>query len=375
MQSPQQILAIALKQASSHLAKPLIDDTEVIRKVSFVSRNIQNRAGVRLLLSCLLAKIHKPDVDIRKPYTEIGGIDSYSGRTYDEAYVSQFITENDLPCNSTTAFLTPALRNRNSVLTPDLNLVGRPAAIYQYALDLLTAVHSSQVAADKLLAEVIRHLLIFRDERKQRLTSMLDELKASHDSVPLSAESIISLIEKHLSLRGASRLPVLVVAAAYSTVSDYLKERILPLESHTAADQQTGALGDLQITVLDDDEIITSYEMKTNPVTTLDIDHALQKIVDRGRNIDNYIFITTAHIQIEVQEYARSMYEQTGGIEFVILDCIGFLRHFLHLFHRLRLQYVETYQKLLLAESDSAVSQPLKEAFLALRRTAEANEI
>jgi DNA adenine methylase len=326
-------------------------------------------------LSCLLAKIHKPDVDIRKPYTEIGGSDSYSGRTYDEGYVSQFIAENDLPCNPTTAFLTPALRNRNSVLTPNLNLVGRPAEVYQYALDLLTAVHSNQVAADKLLAEVIRHLLIFRDERKHRLASMLDELKASHDSVPLSAEAIISLIEKHLSLRGASRLPVLVVAGAYSTVSDYLKERVLPLESHTAADQQTGALGDLQITVLDDDEIITSYEMKTNPVTTLDIDHALQKIVDRGRNIDNYIFITTAPIQSEVQEYARNMYEQTGGIEFVILDCIGFLRHFLHLFHRLRLQYVETYQKLLLAEPNSAVSQPLKEAFLALRRTAEANEV
>jgi len=375
MQSPQQILAIALKQASSHLAGPIIDDLEVVRKVSFLSRNIQNRAGVRLLLSCLLAKIHKPDVDIRKPYTEIGGSDSYSGRTYDEGYVSQFIAENDLPCNPTTAFLTPALRNRNSVLTPNLNLVGRPAEVYQYALDLLTAVHSNQVAADKLLAEVIRHLLIFRDERKHRLASMLDELKASHDSVPLSAEAIISLIEKHLSLRGASRLPVLVVAGAYSTVSDYLKERVLPLESHTAADQQTGALGDLQITVLDDDEIITSYEMKTNPVTTLDIDHALQKIVDRGRNIDNYIFITTAPIQSEVQEYARNMYEQTGGIEFVILDCIGFLRHFLHLFHRLRLQYVETYQKLLLAEPNSAVSQPLKEAFLALRRTAEANEV
>jgi hypothetical protein len=53
------------------------------------------------------------------------------------------------------------------------------------------------------------------------------------------------------------------------------------------------------------------------------------------------------------------------------LDCIGFLRHFLHLFHRLRKDFLEEYQRLLLHEADSAVSQGLKEAFLVLRQTAE----
>jgi DNA adenine methylase len=53
------------------------------------------------------------------------------------------------------------------------------------------------------------------------------------------------------------------------------------------------------------------------------------------------------------------------------LDCIGFIRHFLHLFHRLRAEYVEAYQTLLLAEPESAVPQPLKEAFLSLRHVAE----
>lgn len=80
---------------------------------------------------------------------------------------------------------------------------------------------------------------------------------------------------------------------------------------------------------------------------------------------------TTKPIDPEVQAYAISLYEQTGGIEFVVLDCISFLRHFLHLFHRLRMQFLDAYQALVLAEPDSAVSQPLKEAFLALRRAAE----
>jgi DNA adenine methylase len=39
------------------------------------------------------------------------------------------------------------------------------------------------------------------------------------------------------------------------------------------------------------------------------------------------------------------------------------------------MQFVEEYQKLLLAEPDSAVSQPLKEAFLALRQAVESIEV
>ena len=55
-----------------------------------------------------------------------------------------------------------------------------------------------------------------------------------------------------------------------------------------------------------------------------------------------------------------------------ILDCIGFLRHFLHLFHRLRTDFLDAYQELVLAQPESGVNQALKEAFLALRKAAQA---
>ncbi len=84
--------------------------------------------------------------------------------------------------------------------------------------------------------------------------------------------------------------------------------------------------------------------------------------------------MTTDEIDPRVQEYAKGIYDETGGIEVIILDCIGFLRHFLHLFHRIRMNYLEAYQNLVLNESHSAVSQPLKEAFLALRQAAESGE-
>lgn len=149
---------------------------------------------------------------------------------------------------------------------------------------------------------------------------------------------------------------------------------MLPLGGHNAADKQTGALGDVEITLLADDNVITCYEMKDKRVTINDINRALQKITGSGRRVDNYIFITTDIIDVEVKEYAAGMYDRTGGIEIVILDCIGFLRHFLHLFHRLRVQFLEEYQRFLLVEPESAVNRPLKEAFLALRQAAETAE-
>jgi hypothetical protein len=343
--------------------------------VRFISRNGQNRAGVRLLMSCLLAKLHHPQVDVRKPYTEIGTPDSFSGRTYDEQYLTAFILQHGLPCNTTTAYLTPALRNRNTTLTPDLNLVGRPPEVYTYTLQLLDDVYQGRVSAEDLFAETVRCLITLRDEQRLRMESLLSELQARGSEIPLPAEGIVTLIQQHLAIPKSSRLIVLVVAAAYRAAAANLGEHALPLRGHNAADKQTRALGDVEVALVGDNEVVTAYEMKDKRVTRNDIDAALGKVTEfyqqYARRIRNYIFITTEVIDRDVEDYAKTLYEQTGGIEFVILDCIGFLRHFLHLFHRLRMPFLEAYQELVLAEPDSAVGQPVKEAFLSLRRAAE----
>lgn len=366
-------LALAHKRASESIDAPIIGTAIVIGRVETIARSMQNRACARFILACTLAKVDRPDVDIRKPYTEIGDSDAYSGRTFDEAYISDFVTAHGLPCNSTTAFLTPAFRNRNVIITPEVNLVGRPPNVYQAAQQLLDDVHTGEVPASDLLAEMTRQLLIVRDERRQRMQSLLAALRTSKEETTLAAETIIILIEQHTRLPRSSRLPVLVVAAAYNVVQEKLGERCLPLESHNAADKQTGSLGDVDITLVDDDRVVTSYEMKTRRVTMGDIDIAVSKVANSKHRIDNYIFITTKPIDQEIKEYAATMHEQTG-VEVVVLDCIGFLRHFLHLFYRIRLQFLEAYQELVLAEPNSAVSQPLKEAFLALRHAAESSD-
>ncbi len=371
MPTPPEILASAFARAQNADEHALIDNAEVTRRIELVCRNLTNRALARVLLACALAKVYKPDVDIRKPYTQIGNPDAYSGRAYDETYITSFVFEHNLPCNQTTAFLTPALRNRNATLTVQTNLVGRPPTLYQAVLELLNDVHTQVISAEDLLAETMRWLLVVQAEKRKRMDALLVSLRSAEGAVPLSAEAIITLIAQHLQCRGASRLPVLIVAAAYKTAEAQLGERILPLQGHNAADRQTGTVGDVEITLVSDDNVVTGYEMKMKKVTREDVDIALQKIVARG--IQNYIFITTEAAEAEVQEYAASLYEATGGVEIVVLDCLSFLRYFLHLFYRLRSQYVDVYQSLVLAEPDSSVSQPLKEAWLALRQAAESD--
>ncbi|MHC5731756.1 MAG: DNA methyltransferase, partial [Nostoc sp.] len=112
--------------------------------------------------------------------------------------------------------------------------------------------------------------------------------------------------------------PVLIVAAAYQAASAYLGQSHLTLASHNAADEQTGALGDVEIILLNEENVITSYEMKMKKVTVDDINRAIQKIRNSRQNIDNYIFITTELIDQSVQEYASGIYEQIGGIEVVV---------------------------------------------------------
>ena len=368
------ILDKLLETASANPSKPFVRNKQIQVQIEYVCRQLSNRACTRLLMSCMLAKLDQTEIDVRKPYTEIGDNDSFSGRKYDEKYITHFVNENRLPLNSTTAFLTPAFRNLDRPLTTDIELIGRPRELYRTTLQILEDVYSKEVTAKAVLAEIIRILLIMRDEKLSRINTLLAGLKHTAAELILSSEEIVTLIDQHLKCKNSSRLPVLVVAAAYQSVEDKIGEYTLPLKSHNAADEQTGAFGDIEIYLENDEHVVTAYEMKDKKVLIDDIDRALEKIALANHRIDNYIFITTDVIDYNVQTYAAQVYERTSGTEIAILDCLGFLRHFLHFFHRSRIYFLEAYQGLVLNEPDSAVSQALKEAWLALRQVAESAE-
>lgn len=81
--SKQDILENLYNQANEDLNCSSIRLKDTGTKIGLICRCGLNKAPIRFLMSCLLAKIDRPDVDIRKPYTEIAGKDSFSGRHYD----------------------------------------------------------------------------------------------------------------------------------------------------------------------------------------------------------------------------------------------------------------------------------------------------
>ena len=372
MPSPYDVLETAFILAASAGEQPLVTDHTMLRSIRFVVECQSNQSGRRFLMACCLAKLLSPNIDIRKPYTEIGTQDAYSGRDIDQTYILSFATSHRLPVNVTTAFLTPAYRNRDAALTPDVTVVGRPKQLYVEILQLLDHVYRGRLAPQDLLAEVMRQLIEMRMARDARMAMLLAAVEPEAGALPLSSEGIVELLDQHLRSSKASRLPVLIVTAAYQAASNALQEAPLPLYAHNAADSQTRSLGDIQIVLTNDSQVVSAYEMKDKEVRLDDVEIALAKVLSNEARPDNYILITTKPILKEVTDYAASLYAQTGT-EFAVLDCIGFIRHFLHLFHRLRLKFLNTYQTLVLAEPESAVGQPLKEVFLSLRQLAEFN--
>ncbi|MDE3269300.1 MAG: restriction endonuclease, SacI family [Pseudomonadota bacterium] len=371
--SPHHVLEHFYDVAKSTHEVPQVKSAAVLRRIEYIVSCLENRACVRLLMSCMLGKIDRPHVDPREPYTKIGGSSSFSGRSYDEQYITPFINKCSLPCNSTTAFLTPALRNIDKPLTTDVALVGRPHRVYRNTLKLLEDVARGRETAENVLADTIRLLCSMRDERKKRIETLVSEVGKGRKGAPLSSEEIITLISQHLAHKNTSRLPVLLVAAAYTAAKNKIDVKVGELLPHNAADKQTAALGDVQICLTSDDRMITVYEVKQRQVSIDDIDLAVSKIAAHSPQIDNYIFVTTEAVEKQVVAHARNMYKQLDGVEIAVLDCIGFLQHFLHFFHRLRGKFLDAYQTLVLTESESAVSHPLKEAFLSLRQTAESD--
>lgn len=371
IETPGQILNRLYEQVCDDLACGWVVDQILSSRIGYLANCQSNRAGARLLMACMLAKVHRPSIDPREPYTEIGTDTSFSGRTYDERFLTGFVREHGLPCNSSSAFVTPALRNLDAPLLIGTDLVGRPREMYSHVLEILDEVAEGRVHAEDVLSELLRFLCLVREEQLQLRSELQGAIGQSDAPLSLSSEGIVTLIEQHLACRNSSRLPVLVVAAAYEAARDTLGEQISSLHAHNAADEQTGAMGDVEVYLSGETDVVTAYEMKNRLVTKDDIDRAIDKISAHHPPVDNYIFVTTQPIDPIVQDYAGGWYEPLGGVEIAVLDCIGFLRHFLHLFHRSRTAFLNCYQDLVLAEPASAVREDLKTTFLSLRLAAQ----
>lgn len=111
-------------------------------------------------------------------------------------------------------------------------------------------------------------------------------------------DKIVSLFESHFFAsyrgKGGSRLAVLGMFSVYkvmiSEVGRYRGKELLPLKEHSAADEQTGAVGDIEIS--DGNGIFEALEIKHEiPISLKMAIDAEQKIMNK--KVDRYYILTT----------------------------------------------------------------------------------
>ena len=324
-------------------------------------------APLRVLLALLIAKLLNPRVNILYPVSGSDGIEgTFSGRTVDENCIQILIDDYRLPLNQTTGFLTPAFRTLKLPISENLgNEIGKNKTVYNAFSSIIHKVQRGELNPEEVLIEILRKLILLREERMSKLEYQLREL--SREDLDLSAEDIVFIIHQLLSLPKSSRIPVVVVAALHKTLEECLNEKVKPLESHTAADSKTGALGDVELTA-ESGDIVRVYEVKDRQVTESDIHVAVEKIarLDSKRSkLRQYLFVTTKPVDRSVLLKTREVCGYMG-IEMTVLDCLGFTRHFLHLFFPFRHKFVDNLTKLIMAEPDSSINYAIKERYISL---------
>ena len=141
---------------------------------------------------------------------------------------------------------------------------------------------------------------------------------------------------KYKDSKGASRLPVLALYAIYSVLlnelSRYKGKKLKELEAHSAADAQTGAIGDIEIVNVADGTAFEAVEVKHGQIVTKAmVDSAKQKI--KGRQVDRYYILTT-HQQHEPSEEVMSEVENVKrllGCQMIVNGVIPTIKYYLRL--------------------------------------------
>lgn len=282
------------KEISSFLEKSLLDASsskplDSLGEVDVFIRKIADNAnkckGVLAVLVTLLTYKHfHPNQDIR--YHQAGMPNGFSGRTFDSQNITPFLRSIDFPCMAETGWLTRSLEQPYPYT---LEYQGKIQIVKKEFLNIIDAVESRNASPSTCLVSLFRALLKKREDEQVAL--------AHPKNLPIS--QIVLYLEQHFRVRtqGSARLPVLALYSAYQCMMKgerYCDKELLPLESHTSADAQSGRAGDIDI-VSRDGVPFEAVEVKHGILISSDlINHAFDKF--KIYPIDRYYLLTTANM-------------------------------------------------------------------------------
>lgn len=151
---------------------------------------------------------------------------------------------------------------------------------------------------------------------------------------------ITSFFEEHFNYRyknsrGASRLPTLAMYAIYQCMMDELGrfegKHLKELEDHSAADSQTGALGDIEVANADG-SIFEVLEIKHGLTVTPEMVISAKKKI-QGSRVDRYYILTDSHDHEPSSDVMKevAIVEDRLGCQMIVNGIIPTLRYYLRL--------------------------------------------
>ena len=338
----QGIYDTALEEvAEQNYSTTLSEETaEQIRQI--VSKSEGCKGVVTVLVTLFIHKIVNPEQDIR--YHQAQQPNGFAGRSIDKDVVTPFMKSVSFPSMAESGWLTRSLEQPHPY-TLDYPGKIKPQETKRAFLQLIDQVQCQGLSAYEILKYVFKLLIKQRDDQNI-------ELAKPHS---LSIASIIKLLEKHFTFHytthGASRLPTLAVYAAYqcmmAQVARYNGKLLCPLESHNAADSQSGRIGDIDVNNKNG-SAFEGVEIKHEiPITTQLVADAYEKF--KVHNTDRYYLLTTANMDAadwESIEKEVARIRKIHGCQVIVNGVYTSLKYYLRLLND-PAEFIDKYVELL----------------------------
>jgi len=358
MPMPQNLLRYRLKRATLMVANgqlPALPSHLRVHVDEVIDRSENAKAVLTVLLTSLVYKILHPSQDIRKHQVSING--GYSGRTFDTAYITPFLKEERFPAMAQSGWLTRSLEQK---VPYDNHYTGsiKPQILKDAFLLVIDYIQQGNKLFH-LLDYILVRLIRIRQSKRLPLT------------IPqaLSISQLLRILQRHFEqkypVQGAARLPVLAIYAIYETLLPEVKRfsgcTLLPLESHTSADRQSGRMGDVDV-VDATEEPFEAVEVKHQITISRDmLETAYEKF--RGTKMKRYYILSTASVNQEEADAIEQRIQDiknTHGCQVIVNGIYATLRYYLRLLDD-PILFIQSYTRVL--GTDASVKYEHKKAW------------
>ncbi len=322
---------------------------------TIIAESEGNKGVYTVVLTSVVYKILNPEQDIRKHQSSIPG--GYSGRTFDSKYITPFLKKCGFPAMAESGWLTRSLEQK---VAYDWNYTGAIKDPLKHCfLSTLNEIETKAVDPSVVLDYILQSLILQREKKNIRLALPKN----------LSINEIVELLDKHFHFgyksHGAARLPVLALYAAYMCLIVECKrfedKILLPLESHTSADSQSGRLGDIDVNNSDNTPF-EAVEVKFDIPVSYEIVQTAKSKIEKSK-ISRYYILSTKNLvetdQANIDRIIKQL-KNIHGCQLVVNGVKQSLKYYLRIIENTS-AFIENYVTLL--SIDKAVLFEHKEAW------------